>query len=522
MQKLIFSLLITFLLGLQASFAQSYVLSGIEKTDKEGMQYEVIGKVANHYWIFKKNAGVSTIALYNGQMQLVKQNDLAFIPASIRDIQFSKGTETVSLFYQFQANSTVYAAKAELNADGQLIGQPKIIDTADNVRPGSNPKVFNLLESDDHSQLKLFSVNTTKANSIKVKVLTLNRQFEIINEVMINVNAQNKKSVLSDFAIDNKGNLFCLRNMTLANTAPAVSLLYLSTDGSEVVESPILNTTLLLDDIRLKVDNANGRVILNSFYAVEKKGNVEGVFSYIWDISSKKEFSSNASRFTDALRATVSSKRNLKGVFDNFYLDKINIQADGSFVAIAEAAETYNNRSAFSRWDYFYGGPFYNPFMFSYWNRPFGFYPWARFGWGMSPFMWNPWMNPYAGFGYSSVTYNANKIALITIDTKGSIQSIKTIDKSQSDMNVDQFIGYGFLESSNGSTFVYQQKAKRVSQFILNSFSNQGVLSKGANLILAEKNYEWMPRSLKQTGENEAIVPYQYKNRIGFAKIQIK
>ena len=522
MQKLIFSLFITCLLGVQASFAQSYILSGIEKTDKEDMQYEVIGKITNNYWISKKNAKASTIALYNAQMQLVKQNDLAFIPASIRDIQFIKGIDKVVLFYQFQSNSTVYAAAAELNSDGQLVGKPKIIDTADNVRPGSNAKVFNLLESDDHTQLKLFSVNTTKANSIKVKVLSLNNTFEITNETSINVNAQNKKSILSDFALDNKGNLFCLRNMTLVNAAPAVSLLYLAADGSEVVESSIFNTTLLLDDIRLKVDNVNSRVILNSFYAIEKKGNMEGVFSYTWDIKSKKEFASNASRFSDALRASVSNKRNLKSVFDNFYLDKINIQEDGSFVAIAEAADTYNNRNAFSRWDYFYGGPFYNPFMFSYWNRPMGFYPWARFGWGMSSFMWNPWMNPYAGFGYPSITYHADKVAFISIDTKGTIQWVKTIDKNQSDNNVDQFIGYGVVENNNGSTFIYYKKEKGVSQFILNILSKEGVLSKGSNLILAEKKYEWMPRSLKQTGENEAIIPYQYKDRIGFAKIQIK
>jgi hypothetical protein len=522
MQKLFFSLFITCLLSLKASFAQSYVLSGIEKTDKEGMQYEVLGKVANNYWVYKKNAGVSTIAMYNAQMQLIKQTDLAFIPAAIRDIQFIKATDKVMLFYQFQGNTTVYAAAAEINNDGQLVGKPKIIDTAENVRPGSNAKVFNLLESDDHTQIKLFSVNTTKVNSLKVKVLSLNNTFEVINEATVNVNAQNKKSVLSDFALDNKGNLFCLRNMTMDNTAPAVSLLYLAADGAEVVESPILNTTLLLDDIRLKVDNTNGRVVLHSFYAVEKKGNIEGIFSYLWDIQSKKELSSNASRFTDALRGAVSNRRNLKGAFDNFYLDKINIQADGSMVAVAEAAETYSNRSAFSRWDYFYGGPFYNPFMFSYWNRPFGFYPWARFGWGMSPFMWNPWMNPYAGFGHASVTYNANKIALITIDTKGSIQNVKTIDKSQSDMNVDQFIGYGVVENNYGSSFVYQKKEKGVSQFFINTLGKDGILSKGANLVMAEKKFEWMPRSLKQTGENEAIVPYQYKDRIGFAKIQLK
>ena len=88
MQKLIFSFLVTCLLSAQASFAQSYILSGVEKTDKEDMQYEVLGKVANNYWIYKKNGNLSTIAQYNAQMQLVKQNDLAFLPASVSSIEF--------------------------------------------------------------------------------------------------------------------------------------------------------------------------------------------------------------------------------------------------------------------------------------------------------------------------------------------------------------------------------------------------------------------------------------------------
>ena len=533
MQKLIFSFLVTCLLSAQASFAQSYVLSGIEKTDKEDMQYEVLGKVANHYWIYKKNAGVSTIAQYNTQMQLVKQNDLSFLPAAVTSIEFIMGDDRVFAFYQFQSKTTVYAATAEINADGQLVGSPRIIDTANNIRPGSNLKVFNLLKSDDHRKLAIFSVNTTHEASIKVKVVSLNSEFEMINETAINVNAQNKKSNLSDFALDNAGNLFCLRNMTLENKAPAVSMLYLAANGSEVLESAILNNTLLLDDIRLKVDNANGRVVLNSFYATAKKGNVEGIYTYAWDIQAKKELFSNAARFTDALRGAVSSKRNLKGAFDDFYLDRIQVQADGSTVVVAEWAETNGSRNYFSRWDYFYGGPFYSPFMYNFWNRPFGFYPWTRFGlglgfgygfgFGMSPFMWGgPWMNPYAGFGYSSVNYNANKVAFISIDTKGSVQWVKTIDKRQSDVNTDQFIGYGIVENNNGTHFVYQKKEKGVSQFLINAMTKEGQLVKGENIILAEKKFEWMPRSLKQIGENEAIVPYQYKDKIGFAKIQIK
>lgn len=49
-------------------------------------------------------------------------------------------------------NATVYAAVAKLNADGKLVGEPKIMDTADKVRPGSGTKVFNLLRSDNEEK----------------------------------------------------------------------------------------------------------------------------------------------------------------------------------------------------------------------------------------------------------------------------------------------------------------------------------------------------------------------------------
>ncbi len=537
MQKLFFGFIVTLFLSTQFSFAQSYALSGIEKSDKEDMQYEVLGKVGNHYWIYKKNGTVSSIAQYNAQMQLVKQNDMPYLPASLSSIEFVAKNNKVIVFYQFQSKTTVYAFAATLNEDGQLASEPKLLDTAENIRPGSNAKVYNLLQSNDGQRITLFSVNTTRPQSIKIKVLSFNSQFELVNDAVVNVNGQNKKSVLSDFALDNNGNLFCLRNMTLSNAAPAVSLLYLAADGSEVVESPILNNTLLLDDIRLKVDNNNGSVILNSFYATTQKGNLEGLFTFVWDIKSKTNIASNASRFTDAIRAVVSSKRKLKDAFDDFYIDRSIVQPDGSIVIIAEAAETYSNRVVFSRWDYFYGGAFYNPFLFSYWNRPFGFYPWGRFGlgfgfgfgfdygfgFGMSPFMWGgPWMNPYASFGYPSVTYKAEKVAFITLDAKGNVQSAKVIDKKQSDVNTDQFIGYGVIENEKGSTILYHKKEKGVSGFIVNTHTTDGQLTNGDRIVLNEKKNEWMSRALKQVGSNEAIVPYQFKNKIGFAKIQIK
>jgi hypothetical protein len=542
MLKSFLSFIAFILLGLQGVTAQSYVMSGIEKTDKDQIQYEVLGKVDGRYWIYKNNDGISTIAQYNDQMQLVQQNDLVFLPKKLNAIEFITKSNRVFAFYQFQASTTVYAMVAELDEKGQLVGTPVIVDTAEKIRPGSNTKVFNLIESQDRSKLLFFSVNTTNAASIKIKTMALSTPFSLLNEATISINAQNKKSNLSDFALDNKGNLFCLRNVDQPNAAPVVSLLYMAADGSEVIETPIVNNSLVLDDIRLKINNANGTVLVNSFYASEKKGSIEGMYTFIWDIASKQNSVSNASRFTDALRDAVTDKRNLKQAFDHFYFDQVQPNADGGFTIIAEAATTSSNRNAFSRWDYFWGGPFYNPFMFSYWNRPFGFYPWARLGWGMmgpwgfgggwggfggwgmmGPWGWNNWMmNPFANFGYPSVTYTAGKVAILNFDAKANIQSVKTIDKQQSDVNVDQFIGYGQINNAAGVNFLYYQKSKGVRQLVHQQLNASGAIVKGNPIMINEKQVEWMPRSLKQVGEKEAILPYQSKGKLGFAKITIQ
>jgi hypothetical protein len=543
MQKKIFTLCFVLIALVQLGWSQSYVVSGIEKTDKEGMQYEVLGKLGNHYWIYKKNGTISTIAQYNEQMQLVKQNDLTFLPAQVQQIEFIKRDQQLFAFYQFQNNKTVYAALATLKSDGQLNGDPVILDTAQNIRPGSRAKIFNLIESDDHQKILLFSVNTSNSSSIKLKTSSYNGNFEATADATISINSANKKSTLSDFALDNKGNLYCLRNTTQNGSAPAVSLIYLSEGGREVIESPVLNAQFLLDDIRLKIDNTNNRVVLNSFYAISKKGNIEGLYTYIWDANTKTEILSSANRFTDANRALMTSKRNLKTALDAYYIDKVKTQSNGDYIVMAESAETYSNRSAFSRWDYFWGGPFYNPFLFNYWNRPFGFYPWTRLGWvgfpgldwGWGGFGWGNWggwgwgglgwsgfYNPYASFGYPSVTYNANQIALMSFNQKGDLQWVKTIDKSQSDMNVDQFIGYGSFENNNGVNVIYYQKQKGQRQFVFNTLTNEGALSKGESINLQEKRFDWMPRALKQVGEKECIIPYQYNNKIGFAKVQLK
>jgi hypothetical protein len=196
MLKSFLSLIAFILAGLQVVAAQSYVLSGIEKTDKDQMQYEVLGKVDGRYWIYKNNEGIATIAQYNDQMQLVQQNDLAFLPKKINAIEFITKSNRVYAFYQFQAATTVYAMMAELDEKAQLVGAPTVVDTAEKIRPGAETKIFNLVESQDRSKLLLFSVNTTNPASIKIKTMALSTPFGLLNEATISTHKIKKVTYL--------------------------------------------------------------------------------------------------------------------------------------------------------------------------------------------------------------------------------------------------------------------------------------------------------------------------------------
>ncbi len=94
-------------------------------------------------------------------MQLVQQNDLVFLPKKLNALEFITKSNRVFAFYQFQAETTVYAMVAELDEKGQLVGTPTIIDTAEKIRPGSGTKVFNLIITSYLASLDFTNIENT-------------------------------------------------------------------------------------------------------------------------------------------------------------------------------------------------------------------------------------------------------------------------------------------------------------------------------------------------------------------------
>ena len=96
-----------------------------------------------------------------------------------------------------------------------------------------------------------------------------------------------RKDIFSDFFVDNEGNFVFTKGNKSNSPGILCRIFHLITKPAEA-DSFIFNTFDLagkyLDEIKLKIDNVNQHYIINSLYYEKKRGNVEGIYTAVWDI----------------------------------------------------------------------------------------------------------------------------------------------------------------------------------------------------------------------------------------------
>ena len=91
-----------------------------------------------------------------------------------------------------------------------------------------------------------------------------------------------------------------------------------------------------IDEVKLKIDNRNNRYIINTFYYKKNRGNIEGLFTYIWDKGNEKKFAAQFTELPDSLRVQAKTKGGLRFALDEFFIKQIIVKGDGGFILAAE------------------------------------------------------------------------------------------------------------------------------------------------------------------------------------------
>lgn len=505
-RKLCYLIVVVFAFGVTSLHAQSIVYSQPDRNDTRGLSFEIVGKMNNHFLIYKNNRSDHRIDIYNDDMEKVASERMPFLPAKIINSDILAYRNYFYFFYQYQQRNVVYNMAARLDGDAKLVGEPQTLDTTQ-VNFLANNKVYTYMVSEDKQKIGFVKINTKNESSYFVTSLIFDESLTPLSKSYMHVDMPERNDFLTEFNIDNEGDMVFLKAAGGQQKDNIVSITLFSKRMNDNLprtrELPVEKVNL--DDVRVKVDNYNKNYLVASFYSRTRRGNVDGLFTSLYSKTNDSLINSTYTTFSEDLRNSVKSNGNSRFAFNDFFLQNIVMRNDGGYVVAAESVYSSSRGNQFNRWDYFNNYPYFSPsasYYYSY-SSPFGyFYPWSR-----------------GGYGFQNTRYFADNVALLAFDSTGNISWSNVIHKSQYDDNTDAFIGYTTLNTGNEVHFLYNENVRKNVLLSAQSVTPDGQINRMPTLRNLDRGYEFMPRYGKQVGAKQMIIPCAYRNYICFAKV---
>jgi len=485
--------------------AQHVIYSEPDKNDYRQTEFEIIGKVSGNILIYKSLRSSYAISVYNTDMKQKERLKLDFLPDRIINADFLAYPDFCYMFYQYQKRNVIYSMAAKIDGNGKIQGKPMTMDTTEISFLASN-KIYSVINSEDKQYIGLFKINSKNDDNYVVTTVLYNKDLEKKEKQYLNVSVPEKHDYLTEFSLDNEGDISFLR-AAQSQENDKVQKLFLITKkyGSAIIKESAINlNNQALDDVRLKVDNYNKRYIISSFYSKGRRGNIDGLFSCFWDKFSNTVKAATSIRFDENLRNDAKGDNSTKTAFNDFFIKNIIVRKDGGFLLSAESFFSTGRGGTFNRYNYLYGSPFL---------RPMDYYTFNSYGYGY------PWYR-YNSFGQST-RYNAQNIAVFSFDSSGQVSWSNVLNKNQYDDETDAFIGYSLLNTGDQLHFLFNQQEKRLQLLTDQSISPLGQITRNPTFKNLDQGYDFMARYGKQIGSRQIIFPCIYRNYLCFARLDL-
>lgn len=504
-------------------YAQNIEYADISKADVERMNFEILGKSADNYLVYKETKGNHRISVYDYNMKLREDIPITALPNqnTLLDISFYNNDKNHYLLYQYQEGNIVYLKALLIEANGRILNEPQLLDTTMIAYKTEN-KIYSIVTSNDNSKLIAFKINKKDRSLFRFTTRLFDRDLQPIEVSKFFLPMENKGDYLSGYSLTNDGSFGFVKYNRESNGNITKASFIEKPFSNHVYKEHALNTAnIFLDDIKLMADDTNNRFLLSSFYSSKKRGDIEGLYVFGIDKTSGNTLFEKVSAFTDDLKKRAKDRASAKSAFNNFFINNIIVRNDGSFVIGTEALFNTGN---YDRWGY-WGGNYWSGMG---WGFPgmWGGWGWGRWGYGWpysyySPFYYRSywWGGWWPGWDNYSQQFNAGNIAILSFDKEGNKTWDNVIVKSQRENNTDGSISYQVLPVTNG-IYLLINNADKLSNLENIFIANDGAVNKGQPIKAKEKKIDFMPKYGKQTGAKEIIIPYSYKSNISFARVQ--
>ncbi len=495
--------------------AQRIFYSEPDRDDFRQMNFDIIGKYGGNYLVYKNIRSRNMIVLYDAEMKLKKKVDLDFIPDRFINTDIYYTPDHAIVIYQYQKKGIVYCMGVKIDGEGKKIGEPMELDTTQ-INIFNDNKIYSSILSDDKQKLMIFKIKNRQKDDFTIQTILLSNNLMPIRKATINYNIENNRESIADFYLDNEGN-FLFSHVARPGQREYISkakLVMLPVYGDTLKKINLKLDKVFLDELRIKVDNLNGRYILASLYSKAKKGNIDGLFAAIVN-KDMQAVSEKTIEFNDDFRSQAKGDNSNKMAFNDYYLKHFIVRKDGGVIITGESSYSNNRGSNWNRWDspWFWANGWG---LGSYW----GWNSWNNFGgwgWWGNPMGWNSWNN----FGGNQQTrFFAENVMVLSLNKEGHIEWNSVVIKSQFDDNTDNLLSYQIMNSGSELLFLYNEWSRRNPMLNAQSVSPTGKVNKEAPLKSLDKGYEFLIRLGKQVSGREMIVPCIYRNAFSFARIE--
>lgn len=502
--------LVTLLLIAGSVSAQKVTYSEPERDDYKTTEFEILGKIGGNIIVYKADRGEYNISVYDNNMQLKNKVKYDFLPKKLITVDFVAYQNKAFMIYQFQRKDAVYSFCARINPDGQFDKAPIMVDSTHIGNYSKENKVYSVEVSEDKNRIMIYKINQDREDNHVFYTFLYDSAFALVNNSRLSLAMETKKSFLSNFNLTNDGDLVFTKLERTSNRDYVVSgnviIKRPTTDDFEVVPFELKN--LLLDEIKMKLDNLDKQLLITAFYYKQKRGNVEGLYINRLDYANRRLMMEKVSPFTAELKGSARGESSTAAAFNDYFIRKVVNTSDGGFLLTAESYYTSSRYQPWNRWNYLYGGG-YGPYGGGYG----GYYPYY------SPYSsgyYNPW-----GYNDSQGNrYHYDNIAVLSYNADGELAWSNFVNKEQFDDGNDIYLSYMLVNVGSELRFLFNTLDRRNFVLTENAIGPDGKINRMPTLRNLDKGFIWMPRYGKQIGGRTVVIPVIYRNYICFAKIE--
>jgi hypothetical protein len=484
--------------------APKIVYSEPEREDSRRTEFEIIGRINGNFLVYKNNRNDHDIAVYDNEMKLKNRVKMDDADRWI-NVDFIPYPESAYMVYQYQRRSIVYCMGVRLDGDGKQVGKPVELDTT-HIGFASSNKIYSTIFSEDKKKIMIFKINNRNQRNFLFTTFLYSDKMELLGKNRLTLQMEERNDFFTDFLLSNEGDLVFGRFRRVSNS-DLISNLMMVIKTPEAIDFSVKEVDtqkLILDELKLKIDNTNKRILLNAFYYKQRRGNIEGMYSLRWDKASNTKINDIVTVFNDELRSIAkNADANRRAAFNDYYIKNIITRKDGGYIVVGESLYSTSRGNTFNRWNYMNGG--------SPWMSPLDYW---------SPMYSNPWYMPWnRGGGMGGTRYYAENVMVISFNKEGGIEWSNVINKNQYDDESDNSLSFATMNTGSDIHFLFNQFERR--KLLLNdqSLNAEGKIVRNPTLKNLDKGYEFMPRFSKQVSSRQLIVPCLYRNYLCFAKI---